>query len=753
MPNLKNGIKDYIDWTLASFNLEEKIKWTNETKRFLEEDESHFVLYAVDTDIVKCYCAPAQTGTGSFEEGSIPYGVIFPPEKKDDQAASAITFVIAKYIFFILNNKYPIFQLPTQAAETKRVYEAVARDASLARDAFGNISDELKNISEKVIKNLENTISQEDDDSDILEIIDKLGELLTDSKADYLLEMKNYLQVLSDSTLTSTDDAAKIYRNDKDLSIVGEALVADDIEDWLYEYEYKEEWIDILFNEKRSINSYQAKKLEADAYALARLETINRKLAPLGGRMILITGANTIIRAAQEKENDFLKKYIRHFHSFLPGAFGYAENSNDAIDYILGFRALNSKKTETENNFAIKDLEKEWIEFRDKTIQSSLINSNELFSDILDTLRKKLASKTTKKEFAKELKKLSKDIKQEVLKLRISLVATFAKAGILMLKTGKRSPVRNPPNIQFDSLSNANSLFEHFLDSDLSKTDLSKALKDLEEDCDSKEIGINDLGYLYFLVTATIFASIDRWKAAEDMAGYAVMIAEEKPKTKSNSSISGREAYYLLAISKRLNAYSVDELKDTELLVDKALSALNEDKKKRPAIKINPYRFNVEKIALQIARYHFLVKQGKDIEVYNDIKKIYKQFEEVKKKTPDDFPTIVKYSINGLQAISLACMTKNLLPEDIKKNIEAFSTEINAFLEIEKSINNKRIQKTYLMKAYWLFGNIAKDLISENTRFDEEAIERLFRHLEPITHYDKSRFDKLKKLCIKMIAE
>jgi hypothetical protein len=368
-------------------------------------------------------------------------------------------------------------------------------------------------------------------------------------------------------------------------------------------------------------------------------------------------------------------------------------------------------------------------------------------------LRKKLASKTTKKEFAKELKKLSKDIKQELLELRISLVATFARAGILMLKTGKRSPVRNPPNIQFDSLSNANSLFEHFLDRDLSKIDLNKALDDLEKDCISTEIGINDLGYLYFLVTATIFASIDSWKAAEDMAGYAVMIAEERPKTKSNSSISGREAYYLLAISKRLNAYSVDELKDIEQLVDKALSALKEDKNKRPGIKISLYRFNVEKIALQIARYHFLVMQGENIEVYDDIKKIYKQFEEVKRKTPKDFKTIVKYAINGLQAISLACMTKNLLIEDIKKNIEAFSTEIDAFLEIEKSINNnKRIQKTYLMKAYWLFGNISKDLISGNTR-DEEAIERLFRHLKPITHYDESRFDKLKKLCIKMIAE
>lgn len=752
MPSPKNAIKDYIYWILASRNLEEKIKWTNETKRFLEEDESHFVLYAVDTDIVKCYCAPAQQGTGNSEEGSIPYGVIFPPEQKDDQAASAITFVIAKYIFFILNNKYPIFQLPTQAAETKKVYEAVARDASLARDAFGNISDELKNISEQVIKNLENTIIKEEEDNDILEIIDKLGELLTDSKTDDLLEMKNYLQILSDSTLISTDDAAEIYRNDKDLSIISEALVADDIEDWLYEYEYKEEWINILFNEKSSINSYQAKKLEADAYALARLETINRKLAPIGGRMILITGANSIIKAAKERENDFLKKYIRHFHSFLPSAFGYAENSNDTIDYILGFRALNSDETENKNDFAIKDLEKEWIEFRDKTIQSSLINSNQLFSDILETLRRKLASKTSKKEFAKELKEASINLRQELLMLRVSLVASFARAGILRLQTGKRSLVRNPPNIQFDSLSNANSLFKYFLDRDLSKIDLSKALDDLEQDCISKEIGINDLGYLYFLVTATIFASLNSWKAAEDMAGYAVMIAEEKPKTKSNSSISGREAYYLLAISKRLNAYSANELKDIEQLVDKALLALNEDKENRPDIKINPYRFNVEKIALQMAKYHFLAKQGEPVEAYNDIEKIYMQFEEIKRKAPEDFLTIVKYAINGLQAVSLACMDLSI--EDVKKIIRIFTDEINEFLEIESEINdNEKVQKTYLMEAYWLFGNIAQDVMLENSRFDEKKIERLFRKIEPITHYDESRFNKLKKLCIQMVDE
>ena len=160
MPSLKSEIKDYIDWTLASIRLEEKIKWTHETKRFLEEDKSHFVLYAVDTDIVKCYCNPAQQGNGSSEEKSIPYGVIFPPEKNDKQAASAITFVIAKYIFFILNKEYPIFQLPTQAEETKRVYEAVASNASLARDAFGNIADGLQGISEKVINNLETYISK-----------------------------------------------------------------------------------------------------------------------------------------------------------------------------------------------------------------------------------------------------------------------------------------------------------------------------------------------------------------------------------------------------------------------------------------------------------------------------------------------------------------------------------------------------------------------------------------------------------------
>ncbi len=751
LPN--KTLSEIIGWHFASRKLDEKIKWTYETKKFLEEDAAHFVLYAVDTDIVKCYCAPFLLGSPPSESKNIPYGVIFPPDQKNVQAASAITFIIAKYIFFSLNNDWPVLQLPTQAEETIRVYDAVAENAAIASEQFASISDLLDNVSQKFIKEINgkmNASKTEESNRDILEIINKLGELLTGKEADYLLEMRNYLQIISESTLISTDEASNIFKNKEEISGLGEALSSNNINDFINEYLDREQWIKYLVDDKNNLT----KKKEEDAYALARLETINRKLAPLGGRLILITGAKSIINAAKNNKGDqFLKKYIRHFHSFLPLAFGYAEGTNEALDFILGYNALKDGDGDNKKDLDYDTLEEEWIEYRDKVIQSSLLNSNKLFSDILDALREKFAKGTSKENFASELIKASENIKKEMITLRTTLIAEFAKVGISSLQIGKRSPYRNAPNVKFDSYTNANNLFKLFLkDGDLSSINLGIELEKLKKDCISQEIGINDLGYLYFLITAAIFAALNRWNVTEDMAGYAVMIAEKKPITKAHSSISGREAYYLLASAKRLNAHDIKDFEKVDDLLNKANEALELDKKNRPDLNITKCRFDSERIATEISKWHYQLDKNITIKIPDSfIEEIYSRLEEVQKKDSDDLSTIVQYAINGLQALSLYLLSigDNLSRDKIVEILTRYANEINAFNGIE-SLLDKKIQKTYLMEAYWLFGNIIHNIESQNITITKEKIDYFFGKVKFIAKYDESRFPNLHNLCIKI---
>ncbi len=805
--------------------LDKHVNAEQETRDFLVEDPHRFVIYAVDTDVVMCYTNPRNLGLGSRSKRShptpsatsaIPYGVIFPPDENDEKAATAITYTIARYIFFHLNPQWPVFQLPAHNSETKQVFDAVSRKSRLVGKQIFTLAEELEEISEKAFERFSdktlqilNQLKTADNDTNldqsIEKILDRLEPLILNIGNSPVAELEHYLQLLVKGALLSTDDAPRLFKGTKNLELVSEALVAEGISDWILEAENRKKWIDLLEKshpkprKKHRKEARWAVQLEADANALTRLITINRKLEPLGGRMILITGAQAIYKAAQhwDPDHDFSRKYIRHFHSFVPHAFRKAEDAGNRLEQeefsalrdIMGYRALSNAQSTGEklddrlqsilrkHEKAFTEIERDWISFRSQVTRSSITLSNDSVKRLTDTfakLRSSLKFDLQPKNLGNELQKLARNVRKEILNARMSLAEEFAKTGIEYLQLGNRSGARNPPNIRFESYENADHIFRLFHGpSDLADISIRDELEKLKVDCKSKTIGITDLGYLHFLVFSGIFATLNRWDVAADLAGNAIEIAKQEPATKNNSHVSGREAYYLLASSLRLCARSFDDFDLADERINDAYRALDEDKLKRPEISISPLRFDAEKMAIKVGRWHFISSRSDFPDVTEeDLDYIDKKLDIVLDRERTDHALLVQYAINGLQVISLllqkicgdnaelnyAATTKH---EDdfLLQAILKYYDKVRKFRHVREDVfsddTKVYLQETRLMKSYWLFADILLTIAEQKAKTGLlKKIEREFSELgirrAVSTIYDKHRYQKLRKQCLEL---
>ncbi len=797
----KQELSQAKEWLKKIKLLDEYVEMEQETRDFKSGGKDRFVLYAVDSDIVLCYSSPWIKGPKT-KSSLVPYGVIFPPDENDEEAASALTYTIARYIFFHLDPAWPIFQLPTHSTETSRIFDTVARQGNSSRMQATTLTDQLQAISEKSLENVGSetkkafrTPSAIDNSAEpgeiIKSILDKLKSFLINRGKSPVAEFEYYLELLIKWAILSTDDADDFFKKTEGLERLGKALIPEDIFDWIEEADDRKRWIVLLkaAHSMKHDHPMKAVNLETDANALTRLNMINRKLEPMGGRMILITGSNTIHKAANEWGKGFSNKYIRHFHSFVPSAFRDVENTEEqaknekynVLRDILGYRALSknqspSKKLDVrlrsvlkKNKNAFIDIKQDWISFRKQVTHSSLVLSDDSQTRMVaafESLRDSLNLNIQTTDFQQELGKFASNIRQEMLNTRLLLVDEFAKTGIEYLQTGKRSDARNPPIIRFDSYKNADHLFSLFRgSSDLKKILIKDELDKLKEDCLSDEVGITDLGYLHFLVFSSIFATLNRWSIAADLAWHAIEIAKQKPATKTNSNVSGREAYYLLAVALRINAGNLDDFELAGKMLDSADEALTQDIASRPALKISPYRFDAERIAIEVGKLHFQsLKNDKYPDIPEEIlDRIESGLNNEQQQNKKDDALIVKYAINGLQMISLLLqkenisMTKECVKVDFLQAIKKYQDKIKMFYDImERAFpdgSNNNLQKTRLMKMYCLFADILLTIINTeqktglqekfNSEFTDMNIEQA-----KSTVYDIHRYTKLREQCL-----
>ncbi|OIO68232.1 MAG: hypothetical protein COW19_03165 [Zetaproteobacteria bacterium CG12_big_fil_rev_8_21_14_0_65_55_1124] len=784
-------------WMVFAERLNEHVSLDRKTANFLAEDPDHFVFYAVDTDVVMCFTSPWNLGLGSSKSSNspsakqMPYGVIFPPDQGDAEAASGITFAIAKYVFFHLSD-WPLFQLPTHAEETRRVFDAAAYKAIGYNESVRTMQEQLNILTEatkpteKKIDNMIEQLAKEMDQGgstlrrQVVNILDQLEPLVIGREKSAAVEMERYLRLLLEGSLVSTDETQQLIDDSEGLSDVLAALEKPQgLFEWIEESGEEIGWMKSLEEEHAR---YTGKKqgivqIEADAKALARLSVINKKLEPLGGRMILISGAAAIHRAAKSKDGNFHEKYIRHFHSFVPQAFLEAEkNLNSSADKIsgnvrdtFGFRTLTRRPTSgnksevlSKSRFShllsgdhepFKKIEDDWVDFRKRIIRSAVTNA---ISQQFYLVREAANSESGDEHRLKEmLKVLGRKIQEDVWKERLSLAAEFAATGVEFLLTLGVASARNPPDVKFESYVNANRLFQTLRSAtNLINLDppFREQLKKLEGDCVSKEVGLNDLGYVHFIVFAGIFAAANRWGITADLASNAIEIANTNPSTKKGGGISGREAYYLKSSALRLTAKNTKDFEEARKALQQARNALEQDKKR--GVHISKLRFDAEEIATEIGEWHFLAVREKlpFIDACN-FEKSSDLLDQVLQYQNDDYPLLIQCSVNGIQMASILMQVDQQILENSPLFLERVKKFRQVMIDTLRQEGEGKVRKTYLMKTYGMFADILLNRCSEiKSPVNKNKLHQLFLNPDISTKYDLKRYSALRELCQKLIS-
>ncbi len=800
-------------WLIKAQSLDRYVSLEEETRQFLNISDENFVLYAVDTDIVMCYTSPWNLALGSSSQSGtagqkqVSYGEIFPPDIGDFQSASRLTFALAHYIFFELNNSWPIFQLPSHARETTSVFSAAAAHSRLETEkARQNLSlletwAEIaeRRVSEFVSQGAENTDflgslgrlnrSEIIQQHDLNEILNQLETFVVNRDKSPNAEMDRYLSLLLEGTLVSTNDATNIANGEPDevTEILGQLATDGTLSEWITEIGRRDEWVELLSDvhgisetgrRSKRVSKRRSEAILVDANALARLEILNNRLRELNGRVILITGADTILEAADRYDPGFKDKYIRHFHSFVPhllanavgSSYAETENTGGTSDF-LGFRALSYSEGRTPQKIthsirsllssdpnAFHDIKDEWIRVRDKMILASMTTSDgvgdelsDIFLRDLSNLRQTTSEDGASENLRKSLREFATKIRKELVGERIALAAEFAATGIEFLLALGVSKERNPPDVRFDSYENANSLFNTLKESknlrDLEPS-LRERLDSLSFDTEAKSPGVNDLGYLQFLVFSGVFATAGRWSIAAELAGYAVDIAETKPVTKKGSHVSGREAYYVQASAVRLSARRIEDYTVVRDLLDKARSALEEDKADRPSLKIDRYRFDAEGVALSVGELHHNSMIG-DREANSAkvcLETALALLGEVKNTTNNALVELQLY-VNILQLISILLQNdaESQTPANLALIVEDCHSAIRSFFSRTEDAS---IRQTNLIRSYLIFAECYLSSLGKIvSKCRESDLEAFFASIRGSTIYDKDRYKKLSKQC------
>jgi hypothetical protein len=393
--------------------------------------------------------------------------------------------------------------------------------------------------------------------------------------------------------------------------------------------------------------------LRPDTAALARMEMINRRLATLNARLVLITGDEAMHRVASEyhpldeAEGDFAQLYLRHPKAFLSstqilarGEESPFHDSSIASDLIVnwldsllvrymnydGPKATKLKSIANEPDGKMPERIKD-AAFRDPKAVGSIrsqwrrhtaqvITQHSLSSSIARTELTRILGEARMGGVADALDRLDRRLLSQSEITWQSFFRAVVHAGFDIALGEKKDNTlrnRNAPGIAFDSFPATKSFVQRALKNAPSydlRADLSKCLPTIEKE--------DQFGYATMLAYATLHAFGGNWYVAKLLAYRAISIAkrmcgddkanaEADPyrKAEAHLKISGREAYYFAAVAERHCARTADELAPVGTLLDEAELALKKDKSRKQPTGVDNLRFEAERKALELTRILF----------------------------------------------------------------------------------------------------------------------------------------------------
>jgi hypothetical protein len=621
------------------------------------------VLYCVDTNIVRLFTAPAKTGPRN-RIGGAGYGVVFPDD--DDISAGALAAALSRFIFYRLTHKLettrhgsvPLVLLLGHDAEIRRLYDSVESQQMQDREI---VSDHRRRLVAVL-----SSLAEEPDIEARMQIVREE----TDNMFRYLFfddtptdQFNRFNKLISDARIARLSSFASGLVADiadrKEAKIVEAALAGPGtLAEQSEESFYRLDWASRL----SSVNRIRSQsRLSPDVAALARLEFINRRLRDTSHSLALITGDDSMRRAATrhspfgEAEGDFASLYLRHPRAFL--AADEVLLPSEAAEHLNGARSLGLVSNWLDALLAryISDQEPRRLENVRRLVDPPAEDKNRLRQRVEESLRlDSRAADRMKLEWDKHLDVLREEhsapsrLAREEIERILGAEQSRRYVGILeevdrrladrseqtwktffeaMVRTGydiltvdadeKRS--RNAPPLDFDSLQNAKEFSRSVIN--------GKGYLPIESpEVQRRLTGIRDedpTGYAHLLAFATLFANAGRWHVASLLSTRAITIARrlassrpeaESQETRSPTKITGREAFYFTAVANRMCAGSLAELDGLESYIEDARLALISDKKRESPARIDSARFDSEHQALTLTRilFRFFLPRGRD---------------------------------------------------------------------------------------------------------------------------------------------
>ncbi|WP_338693254.1 hypothetical protein V5279_43505 [Bradyrhizobium sp. 26S5] len=410
------------------------------------------------------------------------------------------------------------------------------------------------------------------------------------------------------------------------------------------------------------------------------------------------------------------------------------------------------------------------------------------------------------------LEKLRAVVQETMARARDRSNVEFSGIGANSILDAHRHGVRNPPDLMFDSLKVTHRIFKDlalprriFLDAD----DFARRFERIVDDCYQPPLGstVDDDHrqecYLKYLVLGALFASANRWLVAEQHAESAARIIERakdlrdpirtrSPRDELRSHMSGREAYYLLAVSTRVRARDERGFDESERWLREARIRLQEDRKERTGQGVPYIRFDCEALALSLSRYYHARSQSGEPRadrfadaVFRQARAVLNEREAMARRNAstdvppgdklDNLPASTRASIatNILQVAAITCFRdrkeycgnetspvgRALISDELGTLID--STSLLAELErvsVEEATGPATASAEIICSPLMMrYAVVAAMMIGDSRIWrpqNLQEVDELFQSREiVVTSYDRWRFDMLRNLARELLSQ
>lgn len=787
-------------------------------------------IYIFDTDVIKASCAPWVAGPG-IDQGGNGYGEpvsFLDPEKKKiriDQAkrkqkAERVSHILANHGLG-LSGEFPIYQFQPHFEKCTEIYGYVRNDAERA----GRRTDQIaqKDRARRSIIQLSALIASRQSDGTSHELTfeaDLLTQILNNSvfgaSSDDQKAVREWDSFVELNTkyggVFPISHAAQHFRRKAEANYGEEdrfAEVAKVIEGFgldalcgqerTHFHKLKEFWM-------RSREwSDEAKRESNSNYSacLALLGLMNVRLAKVGWRAVFVTGSTNLVDASYgtisseaqsilgDVSDDFGNRFVRHIWAYTSEALIEPHNQTKFVNWLdglLGKWAGKSSFQTTEltnlrsnrrfEGVTLDDAREAFESWDDRT--SKMVAQHNFFAigQRTEDLKEKLIARIqTSRSEKLSWTQISNLLMEENDRDNDEAFLVFSNIGVDALISAQKTS-RHPPDLDFESLSNTKKIFAKLTSNEGYKTrqQFEADIEAIKDDCFPPEQDNRQYSHLCYLALGAAFASASRWSVALSQAQRAIRIIERSkdrglwpiPKRKeAKSHMSGREAYFLAAVSLRMISKHPKDFETSGRFLKKAYEALVADRGVETAKNFDELRFLNEECAHALSLYYF--NRMKDEANFQDqrfedaVDSLERALKSVKflqtgtKLKNRRAATLAHVALNTIQAHAIKAYREREGQSSPDREALAPATLRNALSMLETLAGggmeqNARLFKTKLMTCYGLVGSI---LVNGSSKHTKKEVSDAFKGWEStvVTDYDRWRYLNLRTLADGLITK